>query len=434
MNTITHNTPNVKIGKTKQLITSYAGLVPILRAIASADAFNELTSTLRGLKMRKRGFSVEEKLLNFFAHTYVGAKRLEDFAMLRNDEALTAATNIRFMLPTTAGEFLRNFTKTNIARMRQSNFEHEAKWYERKEITTLIIDGDSSVHETHKKCSKYAYTKEKAFNPMYFLESGERKILDAHFRNGNASPMSDIHRPMKRILKRYDFADTIFARFDSAFYQTDFVRLLESDERVRYTITARQDASVKETITTITKWTHFDDAFGSEVGEAAGIIGDVPYRMIVKRKPLPEDNDEQRRLFNDGRYEYYCLATNFGEEEKSAEEVMRFHNGRGNAENFFKELKNDYSLHHFPCSDFYADAAYFYLRIIAFNFFRALLKSVFFPKNWSSHFLGTLIFRFIHVAGKVVRRSRQIHLYIFERYAFFDEFAAALDVSSFSLI
>lgn len=434
MNTIAHNTPNVKLGKTKQMITSYAGLVPILHAIANSDAFSELASTLCDLKMRARGFSVAEKLLNFFAHTYVGAKRLEDFAMLRNDEALTAATNIHFMLPTTAGEFLRSFSEMDSARMRRFNFEHEAAWYERNEITTLTIDGDSSVHATNKKCARYGYTNEKAFNPMYFLESGERKILDAHFRNGNASPMSDIQRPMERILKRYDFVDTIFARFDSAFYQTDFVRLLESDARVRYTITARQDASVKETITTIEEWTPFADAFGSEIGEAAGIVGDVPYRMIVKRKPLPENHDEQRRLFNDGRYEYYCLATNFGNEEKSAEEIMRFHNKRGNAENFFKELKNDYALHHFPCSDFTADSVYFYLRILAFNFFRALLNSALLPKNWSRHFLGTLIFRFIHVAGKVVKRSRQIYLYIFERYAFFDEFACALEHSHFSLI
>jgi hypothetical protein len=386
------------------------------------------------VKKRNRGFSAAEKLLNFFAHTFIGAKHLEDFHMLRNDKALETASNIHFMLPTTAGEFLRNLGKMNTARLRHFNFENEVEYYKRKGICAMTVDGDSSLHQTHKSCAEYSYEKTKAFNPMYFLESGERKILDAHFRNGNASPMSDIHRPMQRILERYYFADTIFARFDSAFYQTNFVRLLQSDERVRYTITARQDASVKETIGTITKWHPFDDVFGSEIGEAAGIIGDIPYRMIVTRKPLPEEHDEQRRLFNDGKYEYYCVATNFGEDEKSAGEIMRFHNKRGNAENFFKELKNDYALHHFPCSDFDADAVYFYLRILGFNFFRSLLHSALFPKEWSRHFLGTIIFRFIHIAAKVTRRSRQIFISVYERYEYYNEFAQALELSNFSLI
>ena len=103
---ITQKTPNVKLEKTKQLLTNNAGLVPILNAIHNADAFKDLIKPFRHMKQRTRGFSVAEKFLTMFAHAYTGAQRLEELYTLRNDKALQVATGVDIMAPTTASEFL----------------------------------------------------------------------------------------------------------------------------------------------------------------------------------------------------------------------------------------------------------------------------------------------------------------------------------------
>jgi hypothetical protein len=87
--------------------------------------------------------------------------------------------------------------------------------------------------------------------------------------------------------------------------------------------------------------------------------------MIVKRTRITREEEKQQPgLFNDGTWKYYAVATNFSDTEKTMEEVIEFHNGRSNAENVFKEVKNDFELSHFPCIALEANAAYFYWRVI----------------------------------------------------------------------
>ena len=60
------------------------------------------------------------------------------------------------------------------------------------------------------------------------------------------------------------------------------------------------------------------------------------FRLVIKRA-----RREQGELFRraEGYYIYHVIATNWGIEEKDSEQVIAWHNQRGEAENFNKELR-----------------------------------------------------------------------------------------------
>jgi len=110
------------------------------------------------------------------------------------------------------------------------------------------------------------------------------------------------------------------------------------EHELGYTITADQDPAVKEVIKTVRDWTALCDKDGKptdrEVGTAIHAMAKKgePFRLVIQRW-----RDPQLPLFQKPEYCYYVIATN--RDDRSPEEVIRFHNERGQAENEIKELK-----------------------------------------------------------------------------------------------
>ncbi|MBF0515752.1 MAG: hypothetical protein HQK97_01370 [Nitrospirae bacterium] len=55
----------------------------------------------------------------------------------------------------------------------------------------------------------------------------------------------------------------------------------------------------------------------------------------------------------------HVIATNWLEEEKTGYEVIQWHNQRGDAENFNKELKGGFGMERMPCGQTYPNAVLF---------------------------------------------------------------------------
>ena len=71
------------------------------------------------------------------------------------------------------------------------------------------------------------------------------------------------------------------------------------------------------------------------------------FRLVIKREVR-----RQGELFGkEGQYFYHAVATNWLEEEKNTQEVLAWHNQRGQAENFNKELKIGLGMERLPAVD-----------------------------------------------------------------------------------
>ena len=102
------------------------------------------------------------------------------------------------------------------------------------------------------------------------------------------------------------------------------------------------------------------------------------------------------------------MATNL-HEEKSALDVQSWHNQRGQAENYHKELKIGFGQDQMPCGQSYANAVYFRIVVIAYNLFLGFRRLACLS-SWGRHTMVTVRWKLIQIAGRIVHHAGQIVL------------------------
>lgn len=271
---------------------------------------------------------------------------------------------------------------------------------------------------------------------------------------------SALHDGKKQIERK--LKGNIFARGDSAYCQQEVIKTLV-EKGVLFTLTAHDGATHwKDRVETDglnwQPWIYTSE----QIEKAQGKSKELPevdlsrfywtpkwsekeeakltFAIVVKRtlnkerfEELRRKNTQIRLISDDGYlkedpYDYYAVVTNFPldlateraqapeQEVKmkrySLQEVMEFHQKRGNCENFIREEKYGYDLSHFPCLKMNANHAYGLLAMVAHNLLRwvALLMR---PEK--PLFSKKLRKRFIFYPGKVVKHARQVYLRIIER-------------------
>jgi hypothetical protein len=174
-----------------------------------------------------------------------------------------------------------------------------------------------------------------------------------------------------------------------------------------FSITADQNISVKEVIGTVRDWTPFVDKKGRptdrEVGTAIYTMPQTEaFRLVVQRW-----RDPQLLLFEPNGYRSYVIATN--RDDRSAREVVLFHNQRGEVENRIKELKIGMGMEQMTSGYFHANTLWFALGVLAYNLTEAQ-KLLFLGSEWKTKTIATIRWQLIQLAGRLVRHGRQVIL------------------------
>lgn len=125
-------------------------------------------------------------------------------------------------------------------------------------------------------------------------------------------------------------------------------------------------------------------------------------RLIVKRT-----RRRQLDLLDGEAYAYRAVASNWPAELKTAHEVLCWHNQRGQAENFHKELKCGFGLERLPYGN--AHAVFFRIGVLAYNLFIGFTRLVC-PVSWAAHTIATVRWTLVQVAGRIVRHAGQVIL------------------------
>ena len=124
--------------------------------------------------------------------------------------------------------------------------------------------------------------------------------------------------------------------------------------------------------------------------------------MIIQRW-----SDPQLPLFSQPDHCYHVIATD--RDDLSAEEVIRFHNERGQAENRIKELKVGFGMEQMTSGDYRANALWFGLGVLVYNLTLAQ-KLLFLDPDYSTKTVATLRWQIIQTAGRLVRHGRRLIL------------------------
>ena len=272
----------------------------------------------------------------------------------------------------------------------------------------LILDVDATEIEAEKQDAQWTYHHVQGYMPLVGYVNGI--CVGQEFRDGNANPGAGILAFAKKCEAALPAGKRIYFRSDSAAYQADVINHYSQPGRT-FTITADLDVAVKREIKNIpaSAWQPYRTVEGvatdREIGETVHSMNGTKqaFRLIVLRWLNPQPS-----LFEADRYCYHAVASN---REESAAEVIWKHNGRGQSENWHKELKIDGGMEQMPCGQKEANALYFAIGVLAYNLAQLLKRRVL-PPSYATATLATLRWKVYRLAGKLVRHARGLILQI----------------------
>jgi len=286
-----------------------------------------------------------------------------------------------------------------------------------------VLDMDASLIDSDKGDGSMSYAGVVGYNPMLgFISDGKHKPFASYlkFRQGSASPQSDQFEGIKRsheLLKSHG-KQLKAVRIDSAGYMSDIVNYCDQ-EAIHYTITADHNSAVMEQIESIPEdnWQTFLDRegvnWGWEIAETKHILkrGKQMSRLIVKRQL--RTTTDQLNVFDHSlsAYKYYIIISNIAKKEKTAQEVMYFHNGRGNAEKFIEDAKYGLNLKVVPTGQIHANALYYMIGMLVFNLVK-LMQLISLPDNWHNSMIRGVRHKLLRTVARVVSSGRQLWLAI----------------------
>jgi len=401
-----------KIEMTKERLTAHGGLV-LMAEFNHGIGLRELTDHYLPGPGSNRGFDPSEMVDPMVLMLQGGGRSLEDLRELRDEERLMKLVGAdEIPEPDTVGDWLRRMgdPKTGqegLKGLGEVRDKISGRILKRDGIKEYTLDADATEIVGEKADALFTYNGNKGYMPMvgYLYETAV--CLYDEFREGNVAPAYGQKEFYLQCKQRMPWGKRIgYYRGDSASYQGDFFNQLEEDG-VKYAITADQDRAVKSAIALIPRgdWEEPVRGCGYELAETVHCMNGTKkaFRLVVKREMR-----RQRDLFEgkEGQYFYHAVATNWLEEEKNTGEVLEWHNQRGQAENFNKELKIGFGMEHMPCGQSYANAVYFRIGVIAYNLFIGF-KRLSCPESWMRHTIGTFRWKMVQVAGRIVKHARE---------------------------
>jgi len=403
-----------KIETTRERLTAHGGLA-LMAEFNHGIGLRELTDQYLPAPGSNRGFDASVIVDALVLMLEGGGRSLEDLRELKNEEGLLRLIGRQEIPePDTVGDWLRRMgdPKTGqpglkgLDRVRDKVNERILK---RDGITKYTLDADATEIIGEKADALFTYNGNKGYMPMLgFLYETAVCIYD-EFREGNVCPQSGQKEFYLECKKRMAAGKVIgYYRADSASYQAELFNQLEADG-VNYAITADQDKAVKSLIALIKAghWKEPVRGCGYELAETVHCMEKTKkaFRLVIKREVR-----RQGELFEKaGQYFYHAVATNWSEQDKDTSEVLAWHNQRGQAENFNKEVKNGIGMERMPCGQSYANAVFFRIGVIAYNLFIGF-KRLACPGSWMKQTIATFRWKMVQVAGRIVKHAGQFVL------------------------
>ena len=404
-----------KLETTKERLTAHGGLA-LMAEFNHGIGLRELSDRYLPGPRSNRGFKASVFVDAMVLMLQGGGRSLEDIRELKYEEGLMKLIgNNNIPDSDTVGDWLRRMGDCKAGQSGLKGLDEvrntiNHRILRRDGISEYTLDADATEILGEKADAFFTYNGEKGYMPMLgFLYEANLCIYE-EFREGNVAPAFGQKEFYIECKKRMPKGKRIkYYRADSASYQAELINELEADG-VKYTITADQDRAVKFLISVISEneWKEPIKGCDYEIAETVHSMNKTKkaFRLVIKREIR-----RQGELFEEEekQYFYHVVATNWLEEEKDGQQVLEWHNQRGQAENFNKELKIGFAMERMPCGQTYANAVFFRIGVIAYNLFVGF-KRLSCPESWTRNTIATFRWKMVQVAGRIVRHAGNVVL------------------------
>ena len=404
-----------QLRKSSDTLTSKSGLSVFHETALALGVIDAIKSNLPEPKSN-RGLKPAEYVMPLALMFCGGGRTMEDIREIELDQGLRKICGLTKIPGADAiGEWIRK-TK-HLAGLKRVNEHNCREIVLRSDKNNFTLDTDATLIETQKACAEMNYKGFTAFSVLLSFLADLDLCVCADYRNGAAHAGTGTKEQIEHtdnLLKSMGKKLKYF-RSDSAAYNAEVFNLC-SDRKIIFTITADQDVAVKDAIRRAKskKWHKLLDEEGQDTGrEYTTVVHCMektkePFTLVIQRW-----KDPQMKLFKKGKYRYYVIATNDFDRDPAT--TIRFHNKRGNAENYNKEIKSGFGMDYTPSQELQANAVYFEIGVLAYNLTIAI-KRLFLEESWQTKTVATLRWQLIFIAGKVVEHGRQLFLKVANVY------------------
>jgi len=398
-----------KIAATKERLTAHGGLA-LMAEFNHGIGLRDLTDQYLPGPGSNRGFDPSVIVDSVVLMLQGGGRSLEDLRELKNEEGLMELMGREEIPePDTVGDWLRRMGEAERGEAGLKGLDEvrgkiNGRILRTDGIKEYTLDADAMEIIGEKADALFTYNGNKGYMPVAGFLFETPVCLYDEFREGNVAPAFGQKEFYLQCKQRMPRGKKIgYYRADSASYQAALFNQLEEDG-VRYAMTVDQDKAVKKVIGLIDEgeWKEPVVGCGYELSETVHCMNETKkaFRLVVKREMR-----RQGELFEkEGSYFYHAVATNWLEEEKDTKEVLKWHNQRGQAENFNKELKIGLGMERMPCGQTHANAVFFRIGVIAYNLFIGF-KRLSCPESWAKQTIATFRWKVLQVAGRIVRHA-----------------------------
>jgi hypothetical protein len=389
-------------------ITSDAGLLAY-RELDDALGLTDVAGT--ALSDGRRGRNVRHLLTGLLRQSVFGRlagyEDVNDADRLAHDPAMRAVVDRSGMDRDAAsssqmGRFETAWlsSEANLAALSDLPGAWIDRVHARRPQTTIVLDMDSSVSETHGTQEGSAYNGHfgcTCYHPLFvFNQFGD--LERCALRPGNVHSADGWGAVLEPVIARYQGGmKRRYFRGDAAFANPEVYELLEA-EGYKYAIRLPANSVLQESIGWLLKRPvgrppHEVRRYHASVSYQAG-SWDKPRRVVAKVEWHPGE------LYPRVGF----IVTNM---TRPAERVVAFYNQRGTAEQWIKEGKNAVAWTRLSCRRFAANVVRLQLHALAYNLAN-FLRTLALPAEVSQWSMTTLRERLVKIGAKIVRHGRSI--------------------------
>lgn len=366
-----------------QRLTSFAGLFVFQLLFLRLDLKQRLRACFRQLRST-RAYDHALAVLGLIVHLLLGFRQLRDVRYYRDDPMVQRVLGLR-RLPdvATVSRLLATATDDSVLALRQLCRQLVVQALTGLGLRRLTLDFDGSVIGT----SRYAEGTAVGFNrkkkgqrsyyPLFCTVAQTGQVFDVFHRPGNVHDSNGARDFIFACISAVREALPglhLEVRMDGAFFSDELVTLLASLE-VEFTISVpfERFVELKSKIEGRRSWRRLGAELAYFELRWKPKSWDHHYRFLFvrTRTAIRDKAPVQLDLFvpQEHGFEFKVVATN---KSVRAQEVIRFHNGRGAQEGVFAELKSQGQLDYVPTQTLVGNQIFLLSAAVAHNLNRDL--------------------------------------------------------------
>lgn len=414
----------MKLQKVSQTITPFAGISFVHEEFNKSGLFNLIDNYL-GIR-NTTGYSYGELFRTWFEVFFCGGEVAEDVqkhlrSTLENipkNKVASPDTLLRLLTELATENTIVNSTsgkeyEFNInEKMNDLNIKSLLLTKQLKKGEVYDFDYDNQIIKHEKWDARRTYKNTTGYFPG--VATINDKIVYIENRDGNANVKIAQDKTLERAYEQLQENEIKInrSRMDAGSYAKDIIDMVSKHSRLFY-IRANRSESMLEQICQIDEWKEVEINIKSY--EVASIpfcqfFEDRSYRLVIMRE---KSNNAQLNLFTGDNFTYRSILTN--DKESSEKEIIEYFNMRGASEKLFDIQNNDFGWRRLPTSDMSSNTVFLILTSMMKNFYNHFIKKVskVFTDIPLTSRMKRFIFRFICVAGKWIRQSRQWKLRLY---------------------